>query len=433
MQLNIASIGRTCFEANLNYRSQWVGVKETPKFYQLNASLSAGKNSGFGIKVAQQTMGLLKVTNATFGYSYKVKLTEKSKLHFGLGAAWQQNNFVADKAIVVDKTDLSLGTKFTQQRSNNFDAEAGALFIGDKLTAGISAIHLYNTNYKLDVSTYKVTPQLNAIIAYKFNKGKDVEVEPWIVNRFNVNGSNQPEAMLNFKFKQAITIGAGYRLNYGYLALAGFDVGKFKIAYSFDYGAGKNANALGASHQILLGFDLCKTKKVKKTEPVIVKEEPKIEPIKEEPKKEEQVIVKEEPKIEPIKEEQKVDLEAERLKKEAAALKEINDICNALEFEVNKTSLPSSKAADLDRIAQLIKENNLKIKIKGFASKDGNPIRNKTLSIMRANYVQNELVKRGVKAANIKHEGVGDKEELFDNSNDALKGKNRTVRISSIK
>jgi hypothetical protein len=120
MQLNIASIGRTCFEANLNYRSQWVGVKETPKFYQLNASLSAGKNSGFGIKVAQQTMGLLKVTNATFGYSYKVKLTEKSKLHFGLGAAWQQNNFVADKAIVVDKTDLSLGTNFTQQRSNNF-------------------------------------------------------------------------------------------------------------------------------------------------------------------------------------------------------------------------------------------------------------------------------------------------------------------------
>ena len=81
MQLNIASIGRTCFEANLNYRAQWVGVKETPKLYQLNAGLALGKSNGIGIKVAQQSIGLLKVTNATFGYSYRVKLNEKSKLH----------------------------------------------------------------------------------------------------------------------------------------------------------------------------------------------------------------------------------------------------------------------------------------------------------------------------------------------------------------
>jgi type IX secretion system PorP/SprF family membrane protein len=432
MQLNIASIGRTCFEANLNYRTQWLGVKETPKFYQLNAALSVGKNSGFGVKVSQQTMGLLKLTNATLGYAYKVKLNEKSKLHLGLGAAWQQNSFTADKAIVVDKADLSIGTNAAQQRSNNFDVEAGALFLGDKLTAGISALHLYNTNSKLDVATYKLSPNLNAIIAYKFNKGKSVEVEPWLVNRFDVKGKNQTEALLNFKFKQAIIIGAGYRLNYGYLALAGFEVGKFKIAYSFDYGSGANANTLGSSHQVLLGFDLCKAKKAKKPEPIVVKEEPKIEPFKEEPKKEEKIEIKEEPKIEPIKEEPKVDLEAERLKKEEAAFKEMNNLCEALEFDVNKTTLPLSKAPQLDAIAKLIKENNFKVKIKGFASKDGNPVRNATLSVMRANFVQNELIKRGVKVSNVKHEGVGDTEELFDN-NSALKGKNRTVRISSTK
>ena len=79
----------------------------------------------------------------------------------------------------------------------------------------------------------------------------------------------------------------------------------------------------------------------------------------------------------------------------------------------------------------LLKENELSVTVKGFASKDGNPVRNATLSKMRANYVKNELIKRGVKSSNIKHEGVGDSEELYDNTTN-LKSKNRTVRIAKI-
>ena len=96
MQLNIAAIGRTCVEANLNYRTQWVGLKDAPKLYQVNAAMALGKSNGIGIKVGQQNAGLLQVTNATLGYAYRVKLNEKSKLHLGLGLAWQQNNFNAN-------------------------------------------------------------------------------------------------------------------------------------------------------------------------------------------------------------------------------------------------------------------------------------------------------------------------------------------------
>gem|GEM_PF-2299708 len=260
MQLNIATIGRTCVEANLNYRTQWVGIKETPKVYQLDAAFALGQKHGFGLKIAQQNVGLLKITNATLGYAYRVKLNENTKLHLGLGAAWQQNIFNSQNAVVTDKGDAALSSGQTRLSANNFDAEAGALILGDKLTVGISANHLYNSNTSFNNFGYNVKPQLNGMVAYKFNKGKSVEIEPWFVDRYTVNGVNQIEGLLNFKFKQAFTIGAGYRLNYGVLALAGLELGKLRIAYSYDYAMGTNNKNLGASHQVLLGFDMCRKK-----------------------------------------------------------------------------------------------------------------------------------------------------------------------------
>lgn len=260
MQLNIASIGRTCVEANLNYRAQWTGIKEAPKLYQLNAGFSLGQKNGVGLKVAQQSAGLLKTTNVTAGYAYRVKLNEKAKLHLGLGAAWQQNLFNSNGALIADKNDATLINGSSKLTSNNVDFEAGFLLLGDKLTTGLAVAHLYNTNNKFAANGYKVTPQINAVVAYKFNKGKVVEIEPWLVNRYNIQGVNQVEGILNFRFKQVFIIGGGYRMNYGYIALAGLEVGKIKIAYSYDYTTGNNAKALGTSHQILLGFDLCKAK-----------------------------------------------------------------------------------------------------------------------------------------------------------------------------
>lgn len=299
MQLNIASIGRTCVEANLNYRAQWLNVKESPRLYQLNAGMALGANNGVGLKVFQQSLGLLKVTNATAGYAFRVKLNETSKLHLGLGASWSQNNFDAAKTTAIDKNDPTISTNQTQFRSNNFDCEAGALFLGDKLTAGLSANHIYNSNGKFDVAAYKVKPQINLMAAYKFNKGKNLEVEPWLVNRYTLGGANQPEAMVNVKLIQRFTVAAGYRVKYGLIGMAGFEFSKFKIAYSFDYGVGKTAAGLGSSHQILLGIDLCK-KHIKPqpdslvepvaTSPTVAPEPVKTEtiapePVKEEPKK----------------------------------------------------------------------------------------------------------------------------------------------------
>lgn len=427
MQLNIASIGSKCTDVNLNYRTQWASVKENPKTFQLNASMAFGANTGVGIKVRQQTLGLLTFNNITGGYAYRVRLNNKTKLHLGVGLAWQQNVFNANKAIVVDAVDNTVNNGTL--RANNFDAEAGAMVLGEKITLGLSANNIYNTNSKFVDNAFITKPQVNAVLAYKFNKGKGIEVEPWLVNRYTIGGKNQTEGLVNCKFLQCLTIGVGYRSSYGIIGLAGFEKNMFKIIYSYDYNISQQLVSYGSSHQIMLGINLCPKPKAK-PEPVVV-----TPPVKEEP-----IVITEEPKkveelkkeVEPKKEEPKIDEVAERLKKQQEALHTINNLCNELEFDVNKTTLAPTKKETLDKIAALINENDLTVSIIGYASKDGNPIQNKTLSIMRANYVQNQLIKRGVKASALKHQGIGDTQELFDNNNKALKSKNRTVRIEKI-
>jgi len=428
MQLNIAAIGRTCVEANLNYRNQWTGIEQTPKFYQLNAGMELGKSNGIGLKASQQTIGLFRVTNATFGYAYKVKINETSKIHLGLGAGWQQSMFASNKAVVLDNNDVSLATNQSQQRSNNFNVEAGALFLSDKLTAGVSSLNLYNSNTSYGSIAYKVKPQINVVLSYVFNKGKTVEIQPWIVNRYTINGKNQPEGIINLRFKQLITVGGGYRLNYGFLTLIGLELSKCRVAYSFDYGVGKQAISLGGSHQILLGIDLCQ-KKFKKPEPIV--DTPPAPPVKEEPivKKEEPVVVKQQEPVKPVT--PTIDPEAERLKREEAALQQINLICTGLNFESGKTALAPTKSTDLDKIAKLIKDNNLSVTIKGFASKDGNPAINARLCKLRADNVRNELIKRGVNQLSL-NSAAANGQELNEESDETAKEKNRSVRITRL-
>lgn len=451
MQLNVAAIGRTCFEANLNYRAQWLGISESPRLYQLNAGMALGSNNGVGMRIFQQSQGLLKITNVTGGYAYRLKLSETSKLHMGVGVSWSQNNFDGTKTNVIDKTDVTLNTNQSNLRSNNFDCEAGALYLGDKLTAGISALHLYNTNSKLELVTYNIKPQLNVMVAYKFNKGGPIEVEPWLVNRLTVGGANQPEALVNVKFMQMVTVGAGYRVNYGILALAGVEVGKLRVAYSFDYGTGKSSTGLGTSHQILLGLDLCRKKNTKSPDTTLVQETPPPPPVaptpttepepvvKEEPKPAEEPaapVVKEEPKVEtpiPVAEtkpaevpvvKEPIDEPVKPAEKPVIVPEEINPIATTIYFDKNSSLISTENANKIKKVAKIINDRRGNVVVVGYASPKGEQTHNNDLAAKRAQVVRQALIKYGVKANRLSIKSGGATSSL-----DNVVEHNRTVRF----
>lgn len=429
LQLNIAYAGASCTEANVHYRTQWIGMKETPKVIQLNAHSALGKSNALALRVNSQTQGLLNTLQATLGYAYRFRISETAKVHLGIGVGWTQAALNAQKAVVMDANDVTLNNS-NRQTANGFDSEFGAMLVGEKLKAGVSVLHLYNTNPDFSgSSTYKTLPQVNTQVSYTFNKGKKVEVEPWLLNRYTLRGDNVVEGILNVHFIKAITVGAGYRSNYGVIGLLGARVGNIKLAYSFDYGTTKNATNMGSSHQLMLGFSLCKTAKPHKLaeekEPVVVTPTvtPIVEPIKEEP-----IAIKEEVKEEPKKE------EPMPVKEKEDILAMINQVAEEVVFDLNKSQLHEEGLKKLDEIAALMKKDpELVINIVGHTCNKGTDELNSLLSVRRATYVRNQLVRRGVNPQNIdRSKGVGADNAIYDN-NSELQAKNRTVRFESAK
>ena len=426
LQLNIAYAGASCTEANVHYRAQWIGMKETPKVIQLNAHSALGKSNALALRVNSQTQGLLNTLQATLGYAYRFRISETAKVHLGIGVGWTQAALNAQKAVVMDANDATLNNS-NRQTANGFDSEFGAMLVGEKLKAGISVLHLYNTNPDFSgSSTYKTLPQFNTQVSYTFNKGKKVEIEPWLLNRYTLNGDNVVEGILNVHVIKAITVGAGYRSNYGVIGLLGAKVGSIKLAYSFDYGTTKNATSMGSSHQLMLGFSLCKTAKphqpAEEKEPVVVVT-PTVTPV-EEPVKEEPVAVKEEIKEEPKKE--------EPVKEDILAM--INKVAEEVVFDLNKSQLNEEGLKKLDEIAALMKKDpELVVNVIGHTCNLGTAELNSMLSVRRATYVRNQLVKRGANPKNIdRSKGVGEDKAIYDN-NSELQSKNRTVRFESAK
>ncbi|HXU28596.1 MAG TPA: type IX secretion system membrane protein PorP/SprF, partial [Bacteroidia bacterium] len=351
----------------------------------------------------------------------------------GLGAGWTQNVFNAQKATVIDApSDVTLTS--SKQKANGFDSEFGAMYMGQKFKAGFSVLHLYNTNPTFVAGDYKLLPQSNINVSYTFNKGKKVELEPWLVDRFTLKGTNVIEGLLNVNFLKMLTVGAGYRSNYGVLGFIGVKAKNLKVAYSFDYGISKNATSLGGSHQILVGFILCKAaKEIPKTIPEPITTQTKApEPVKEEPKqidqeeKKEAVVVKETPK-----EEMKIEAKKETHEE---TIKQANQLAEKIIFALGKSTLDQNVLSKLDEVAKLMKENpTMKINIIGHACKIGDAESNKILSEQRAAYVKNQLVNRGVNNKNINTIiGAGSENELYNND-EANQSKNRTVRFELVK
>lgn len=427
LQLNIAYAGHACSEVNLHYRNQWIGMKQAPVFFQLNAHTALGKSNGIGLKVLSQQIGLLNNTQASFGYAYRFSVSKTADIHLGLGIGWTQSVFNAQKATVIDANDVTLAAG--KQKANGFDSEFGAMYLGNKLKAGVAVQHIYNSNPGFAGSHYKLLPQSNVNVSYTFNKGKKVEVEPWLLDRYTFSGTHTVEGMLNLNILNTLTVGAGYRSNYGMLGFVGAKIGSLKIAYSFDYGVSKHATAVGSSHQVLLGFTMCRPPKaIVKNDQVVAPPAQAEHGTGDQMAKDETPPIKDTAVAQPLVAQEAA---AEPPKNEQA-IAELNKISREIIFELNSAELQDAVLKQVDSLALIIKAHpSLKVAIVGHSCNKGTDELNSTLSLRRAVYIKNILLKQGVKAEQIgKCTGIGAKEPLFDNDSKD-QPRNRTIRFTA--
>ncbi|MBA2329529.1 MAG: OmpA family protein [Flavisolibacter sp.] len=102
-------------------------------------------------------------------------------------------------------------------------------------------------------------------------------------------------------------------------------------------------------------------------------------------------------------------------------------------FDVNKFDLKSESQAELDKIVQLLQENNtIKIQIEGHTDDVGKDQDNLKLSENRAKAVVAYLAQNGISPSRLTAKGFGESKPIADNSTELGKAKNRRTELKVI-
>jgi len=245
----------------LTTRQQWVGFDGAPKTTCASVHTPImKKNIGVGLTLINDIMGPRNVISAYGNFSYILKLSNKSKLSFGINAGYNRYQFrfseIRFKEGIEIPSELS-----TIQNRGTLDINSGLYYRNSNFFMGLSATHINSPNvytYKEQTTgakyVYKVRTHLFLTVGRSFIVNKNLVFAPTTLIKV-VNDRYSMDFNANFFIMKKMWFGVFYRNGYGPGALMQYYVSnKFRVAYSYDTGL-KDARRLGGSHEITLGYD----------------------------------------------------------------------------------------------------------------------------------------------------------------------------------
>lgn len=250
------------------YRNQW------PNFLgnYINSNLAYDQkidaiNSGVGLLVSGdwQSSGTLQTYAAHLFYSFHYKISENLTLLYGASLGFATKRVDWSAITFGDIIDPTTGLIYNQGNiSNNkairyADISTGFAGHTKNFHFGIAAHHINSPKYALNQGNNSTLPiRFTAhtgldikLLKDENNEGKLV-ISPNLIYRYQ---NEFQEFLLGsyFKFNNC-TIGAFYRERDAVLGIIGYQLKKFKMAYSYDYTISKLTNQSGGSHEISLGY-----------------------------------------------------------------------------------------------------------------------------------------------------------------------------------
>lgn len=241
------------------YRVQWSGIPGAPRTMRFGVNLPlANEKNGLGFNVVSDQLGPTTQTYIDLAYSFQVKLSDDTKLSFGVDAGgslldvdYTKGDFENPNEPLINNADTfnkfypTVGAGMFMYQENWYVG----LSVPNFLTSGIYADEVANI--------VEDKMQFNFIGGYVFDFSEGLKFKPaFLMNYLNGSPLNL-NLSANFLISDVVTLGASYRLDNAISGLAGLQVSNsLFFGYSYDH----NTNGLGeysqGSHEVILKFYL---------------------------------------------------------------------------------------------------------------------------------------------------------------------------------
>ncbi|MCG8581530.1 MAG: type IX secretion system membrane protein PorP/SprF [Bacteroidales bacterium] len=246
-------------------RHQWVGFEGAPSTQTLTAHSAVGDNVGLGFTIMHDRLDPTRQTGVYFDYAYRLMVTEKSKLSFGIkgGFNFYQNNFSSlSTGNVADDPALS-GSDYNKFLPN---FGVGIFYYSDKFYFGASIPKLLENkldNGDIEVlgTSGKETRHYFFTSGYVFDLNENVKFKPSILARLTQAAPMSLDINMNFLLKEKLWVGGFYRIESSFGAIVQYQFNQqFKVGYGYDMTTNELSNYNNGTHEIMLLYEFNFTK-----------------------------------------------------------------------------------------------------------------------------------------------------------------------------
>lgn len=233
------------------YRQQWVGFKEAPSTFLLNAYGYIPKiKGGVGLVIQNDMLGKQRFTTAKVSYAYSQRLNDRARLSIGLSIG-MLNSFVKGEQLIYQQDNDQSGIYSNNNRFKAFLA-AGLEFHGYNTTIGFAVSNLDQSISK--ATPFRVPRHYFAYAKYNWEINEKLTMTPALFVRF-IDFIAQAEANINFTIRKRVIVGVLYRSNDAAGALLGVNITKHLMAsYAYDFGFGELRKHQTGSHEVQLVY-----------------------------------------------------------------------------------------------------------------------------------------------------------------------------------
>ena len=242
------------------HRTQWVGLEGAPttNSFSVNTPLKNSK-LGLGVGYVNDRLGVIDENTISLDVSYTIDLNKKnSKLSFGVKGSMNLLNVSYSRLNKFNPNDPLILTDISNEASPNIGA--GVYWHNEKSYLGLSVPNFLE-NDRFDNGT--VYSSMNQRMHYYLMGGHVFEINPML--KFKpafllkaVGGAPlQADVTANFLILDKLTLGAAYRWDAAWSALAGFQVTDgLMLGYSYDAETTKLGRYNNGSHELFVRFEL---------------------------------------------------------------------------------------------------------------------------------------------------------------------------------
>ncbi|PID87852.1 MAG: hypothetical protein CSB06_02875 [Bacteroidia bacterium] len=243
------------------YRSQWVGFPGAPITQTLTLhSPIVKKSMGLGLSVLNDKIGPTKTTSFYLDFAYRIRITEKSWLSFGLKGGLNARRNELTSLNTTEENDPLFAQNVKSKLLPNLGL--GIYYFADKYYFGLSTPKLFENNFTGNTTdavleSGKEQRHFFFIAGAVFQLSEDILLKPTGFVKYTQASPVEADITANFIFHDRFWVGAMYRTGDALGILAGVNITKqLALGYSFDWSfVNPTATYNAGSHEVMLRYD----------------------------------------------------------------------------------------------------------------------------------------------------------------------------------